>query len=257
MTEARLAARPTAVWATPASVRDQADSAIPARPEPARPEALLRRPRHRRRALRRRPAAPRTEPAVTGAAGQRRRQEDATNRQGDKGTSGRGDRSHLLLVPPSPCPLVYLFTADLLPLFSFRSSEPRPSQLSITILPFSITSVSGMTLSSIFVRSPSLLNLNKQSARTIPGTLLSILCVIPDSSILWSLNLPSMLSAKLFCSSVSLCFAAVESIVSASAKFLSRTDWLNLPKAAAVCFGSSSETAGGGGGTAACESAQR
>src|SRR5262245_46789216 len=252
MTEARLAARPTAVWATPNSVLDQADSAIP-----ARPEAVLRRLRHRRHALRRRPAAPRTrQPA--GAA--RQGQEDASNRTRGQADKRKGGQKTLASRPPfylSPCPLVYLFTADLLPLFSFRSSEPTPSQLSITILPFSIMIVSGMILSSIFVRSPSLLNLNKQSARTIPGTPLSMLCVIPDSSILWSLNLPSKLSAKLFCSSVSLCFAAVESIVSASAKFLSRRSWLNLPKAAAVCFGSSSETGGRGGGTAAWLSAQR
>src|SRR5262245_12496515 len=146
MTEARLAARLTAVWATPASVRDQADSAIPARPE------ALRRPRHRRRALRQRPAAPRAETAAMGAG--QRRQEDGSTRTSGQTDKRKGGQKTLASRPPfslSACPLVYLFGTALLPLFSFRSSEPTPSQLSITSLPFSITSVSGMTLSSIFV----------------------------------------------------------------------------------------------------------
>src|SRR5215813_14433159 len=153
MIEARLAARPTTVWATPASVRDQADSAIPARPEPARPEAALRRPRHRRHALRQGPAAPRTNPAATEAR-QCQGQEGASNRTSGQVKKGKGGQKTLASRPPFPfftCPLVYLLTAALLPLSSFRSSEPTPSQLSITSLPFSITSVSGMILSSIFV----------------------------------------------------------------------------------------------------------
>src|SRR5215813_3257427 len=148
MTEARLAARPTTVWATPASVRVQVDSAIP-----ARPEAVLRRPRHRRHALRRRTAAPRTRPPA-GAARQRKGQEDASNRTRGQADKRKGGQNTLASRPPfslSSCPLVYLFTAALLPPSSFRSSEPTPSQLSITSLPFSITSVSGMILSSIFV----------------------------------------------------------------------------------------------------------
>src|SRR5262245_51593162 len=186
MSEARLAARPTAVWATPTSVRDQADSAIPARPEAVLRRPRHRRPRHRRHALRRRTAAARASPSA-GAARRCRRQEDAGNRTRRQVDKRKGGQKTLASRPPfslSTWRLVYLFTGALPALFSFRSSEPTPSQLSITILPFSITIVSGMILSSTFVRSPSLLNLNKQSARTIPGMLLSMLCVIPDSSIL-------------------------------------------------------------------------
>src|SRR5215470_12572624 len=132
MTEARSVARLTAVWATPASVRDQADLAIP-----ARPEGLLRRPRHRRRTLRRRPAAPRTESAATGTAGQCR-QEDGSDRTSGQGDKRKGGQKTLASRPPfrlSPCHLVYLFTTALLLPSSLRSSEPTPSQLSITSLP--------------------------------------------------------------------------------------------------------------------------
>ena len=95
MTEARLAARLIAVGATPASVRDQADPAIP-----ARPEALLRRPRHRRHALR-----PRAEPAAMGAAGQCRQEygTDRTREQAEGGTEDTCFSSPLLLVSFSPC----------------------------------------------------------------------------------------------------------------------------------------------------------
>src|SRR5262249_17782909 len=108
MTEARLAARPTAVRSTPASVRVQADSAIP-----AGPEALLRRPRHRRRALRQRPAALQVDPAVTGTVG-KCRQEDTSNRTKGQVDKRKGGREANVFCPPfrlSTCPLVYLFTA--------------------------------------------------------------------------------------------------------------------------------------------------
>src|SRR5262245_34199032 len=156
MTEERLAARLTAVWVTPILVRDQADPAIP-----ARPEALLRRPRHRRPALRQRPAGPRAESAAIGAAGQCR-QEDGTNRTRGQVDKRKGGQKTLASRPPlrlSTCPLVYLFTPALLPLFtpallppsSFFSLEPSLSLLFFSSLPLSITSVSGMIFSSTFV----------------------------------------------------------------------------------------------------------
>src|SRR5262245_46633423 len=113
MTEARLAVRLTAVWVIPTLVRDPADSAIP-----ARPGALLRRHRHRRHALRQRPAGPRAESAATGAAGQCR-QEDGTDRTRGQVEKRKGGQKTLASRPPlrfSTCPLVYLFTTDLLPL---------------------------------------------------------------------------------------------------------------------------------------------
>src|SRR5262245_61081799 len=141
MTAARSAARPITVRLTPAPVRDQVGLAIL-----AIRGALLRRPRHRRRALHPSPAAPRAAPE---AAGQRR-QEGAFAKP-DNALAAKRDGEKKLRCGLSVSPSPYLLTAALLPLSSFRSSEPAPSQLSITSLPFSITSVSGMILSSIFV----------------------------------------------------------------------------------------------------------
>src|SRR5262245_65746645 len=74
MIAARLPAQPTVVQLTTALVRDQADTAAETAIH-ARPEAPLRRLRHRRREALPRPAAPRAA-ASTEAAGQCR-QEDA------------------------------------------------------------------------------------------------------------------------------------------------------------------------------------
>ena len=80
-------------------------------------------------------------------------QEDASNRK--KRTKGKGGQEDTCFLSPPfllfPCSPVYLLTAALFPLSSFSTSEPAPSQLSITNRPFSITIVSEMILSSIFV----------------------------------------------------------------------------------------------------------
>src|SRR5262249_41802415 len=101
------------------------------------------------------------------------------------------------------------------------------------------------------------MNLYRQSSRRRPGTELSILLVLSAPTILESLKPPSRLSRRLFCSPLKRCFAAVESIASASVQFPKATNRLNLLRVSAVCFGSSSETGGGGGTIAGRLSAQR
>jgi hypothetical protein len=106
ITEARLPARLTAVRPTPASIRDQADTAILARTEaPLRRHRHRGRDRHRRGAVRPRSAAPRANLAADKGAAGRSRQDPAAIRK--CGHVERGDRKILASCPPFP--LVSLF----------------------------------------------------------------------------------------------------------------------------------------------------